>query len=113
MVSMFAAVRWICDHQIKSSESPKHPLGVEELRRSVLVIWVPRSEFAGGGGVPAVILQQFSDFGAEFGILLTVFRLGGRRTGEEVPFAHAAEFSLFGINVRVAKELLTGSVSGQ
>ena len=78
------------DAQIKSCNNSKHPLRIKEIRRGVLVVGIPRGEFAGGGGVPAVAFEQFGNFGAKFFILLAAFPFLRQRAGEEVAAPHFA-----------------------
>ena len=100
----------VADYDIESAGQPKHPLRVKETRGGVLVVRVPRRQFAGGSRVPPVVFQHLRDFAAEPGVLVPALGFGAQRAGVEMALAHAAEFGLLGVNLRVAQQLLAGPV---
>ena len=69
----FDTVWWISNADIEAFKDTKHPFGVKKICRGILVVGIPRCEFARGGCIPAITLQQFSDFGAEFYVIIAAF----------------------------------------
>ncbi len=98
-------VRRIADDHVEPLPHAEHPLRIEERGGGVLVVGVPGGKLFGYRVAPAVALEQFGDFAAQFLVLLPAFGLGRQRTGDEMLFPHAAEFRLLGVNVRIAQNI--------
>jgi hypothetical protein len=69
-VAFINEIGGIAQDQIETRKQTKHPFSIEKNSGCVLIIRVPGGELFGGGVVPAVVLEQFGNFGAQALVVL-------------------------------------------